>query len=191
DARRALIVEDLRRADHDGRLGVYHPVNGEGRAIYVHAKLLVVDDEFVRVGSSNMASRSLACDTECDLAFEAADQPDLRAFLARLRAQLLAEHLGIEESELETAIERCGGRLVPAIESLRRDEGRSLRPLLTTTLGEAEMALARSRLFDPEGALGPGERLADFARRLAGRKRVTVTAGALALGALAYAMGRR
>lgn len=190
DARRTLIVEDLRRADRHGRLGVYHPVNGEGQEIYVHAKLLVIDDEFVRVGSSNMASRSLACDTECDLAFEAADQPGLRRFLAALRARLLAEHLGVAQGDLEAKVQCCGGQLVPAIEALRREEGRTLRQLRTVTLDEAEIALARSRLFDPEGALGPGERIADFARRLAGRKRVSVTAGALALGALAYALAR-
>ncbi|MEQ8773391.1 MAG: phospholipase D-like domain-containing protein, partial [Erythrobacter sp.] len=97
DTRRTLIVEDLRRADRDGRLGIYHPANREGRAIYVHAKLLVIDDEFVRVGSSNMASRSFACDSECDLAFEAADQPGLRAVLAALRTRLLAEHLDVPE----------------------------------------------------------------------------------------------
>jgi len=191
DTRRTLIVEDLRRADRDGRLGVYYPVNREGKPIYVHAKLLVVDDEFVRVGSSNMASRSFACDSECDLAFETADQPGLRSFLAALRTRLLAEHLGVEQDALASEIESCGGRIVPAIDRLRSDEGRSLRMLTTRRLDEAEMALARSRLFDPEDALGPADRLADFAKRLVKRKRVTVTAGLLAAAGLAILLRRK
>ena len=191
DSRRALIVEDLRRTDPGGRLGVYYPVNREGQPIYVHAKLLVVDDEFVRVGSSNMASRSFACDTECDVAFEAEDQPGLRDFLVSLRTGLLAEHLGVERSAIEDEIERSNGRIVPAIERLRRDEGRTLKVLKTAVLDEAEMALAKSSLFDPEDALGPMERLGDFAKRLIKRKRVTVTATALVAAGLGYLVSRR
>ncbi|QIQ86559.1 phospholipase D-like domain-containing protein [Erythrobacter sp.] len=191
DTRRALIVEDLRRADHGGKLGIYHPVNREGRPIYVHAKLLVVDEELVRVGSSNMASRSFVCDTECDLAFEAADQPALREFAGGLRTRLLAEHLAVGEEEFAAEVEQRGGRIVPAIEALRREEGHSLRVLTTRRLDESEIALARSKLFDPEDPVGPAAHFADFAGRLVKRKRFSVTAGVLALGALAYALRRR
>jgi len=191
DSRRALIVEDLRRSDPGVRLGVYYPVNREGRAIYVHAKLLIVDDEFVRVGSSNMASRSFYSDTECDVAFEAEDQPDLRDFLASMRTRLLAEHLGVERSVMEAEIELCDGRIVQAVERVRRDDGRTLKVLKTAVLDESEMALAKSSLFDPEAALGPMERLGDFASRLIRRKRVTVTATALVAAGLGYLFSRR
>jgi len=49
DSRRSLILSELREADREDRLGVYYPVNAEGRDIYVHAKLLIVDDDFVRI----------------------------------------------------------------------------------------------------------------------------------------------
>ena len=41
-------------------------------SIHVHAKVLVVDDTFLRVGSSNLNNRSMGFDTECDLGIEAA-----------------------------------------------------------------------------------------------------------------------
>jgi len=191
DTRRTLIVEELRRGDREGRLGVYYPVNRQGRPIYVHAKLLIVDDEFVRVGSSNMASRSFVSDSECDLAFEAADQPDLRSFLADLRTRLLAEHLGIERDRFAAGVEGNEGRILPAIEQVRATEGHTLRVLETRRLDDAEVALAKSQLFDPEEAMLPGARLAGFAGRLVKRKRFTVTVGSLAAAGLAFLLKRR
>ena len=40
--------------------------------IYVHAKMTIVDDEVLRAGSSNMNSRSIRHDTECDVTIDAA-----------------------------------------------------------------------------------------------------------------------
>jgi phosphatidylserine/phosphatidylglycerophosphate/cardiolipin synthase-like enzyme len=191
DTRRTLIVEDLRRADRDGRLGVYYPVNREGRPIYVHAKLLVIDDEFVRVGSSNMASRSFACDSECDLAFEAVDQPDLRTFLAHLRTRLLAEHLGVGQDRFAAGVEGNGGRILPTIEQVRAADGHTLKVLETEWLDDAEVALAESKLFDPENAISPGARIAEFAKGLIMRKRFAVAAGATVAAGLAVLLRRR
>ena len=70
---RARLLRQLRSADHFGRLRVYYPaVPGLGDGcINVHAKVLVVDDTLVRIGSSNLSNRSMGLDTECDLGIEA------------------------------------------------------------------------------------------------------------------------
>ena len=37
-------------ADHKNRFRIYYPVTEQGRDIYVHAKIMVVDDLMLRVG---------------------------------------------------------------------------------------------------------------------------------------------
>ncbi|MFO7982061.1 MAG: phospholipase D-like domain-containing protein, partial [Desulfuromonadales bacterium] len=53
---RTRILNRLRRADREDRLGVYYPTRPDlGEAmINVHSKILVVDDILVRIGSSNL-----------------------------------------------------------------------------------------------------------------------------------------
>jgi phosphatidylserine/phosphatidylglycerophosphate/cardiolipin synthase-like enzyme len=47
------------------------PPSRRGTPIFAPAKILVMDDRLLRVGSSNPTNRSLGLDTECDLAVEA------------------------------------------------------------------------------------------------------------------------
>ena len=88
--------------------------------IYVHAKVMIVDDRLLRVGSANLNNRSMGFDTECDLALEAdPGRPEIAATITRIRDDLLAEHLGVPDAVLADAIRHQGG-LGAAIESLRR-----------------------------------------------------------------------
>ena len=69
DVLRDRILRTLREADVHDRLRVYYPqlaVNPDV-TLMVHAKVMVIDDCFVRVGSSNLSNRSLGLDSECDL----------------------------------------------------------------------------------------------------------------------------
>lgn len=192
DTRRSLIVTDLREADRNGRLGVYHPVNEAGEPIYVHAKLLIVDDDFVRVGSSNMASRSLSSDTECDLAMETADQPELREVLIRLRTQMIAEHLGLSMDAVTAELEKSDGRIHSVIERLRYKNGRTLEVLKPRELNDTEMAMAQSRLLDPEEPIALSRRVADFAHKAFQQNRgVIAIAGMTAAGWAARQFVRR
>ncbi len=74
DTRRASLIGRLRKADRHGRLKVYSPIVS-GVPIHVHAKVMIFDDRVVRVGSANLANRSMGLDTECDIAI-ATDQTD-------------------------------------------------------------------------------------------------------------------
>ncbi|MEA2985207.1 MAG: hypothetical protein QOD94_1461 [Alphaproteobacteria bacterium] len=122
------LVQRLRRADRHGRLGVYYPVVPRPDAdcpVTVHSKIVIIDDDFVRVGSSNMNNRSTALDTELDLAIEVTDD-ERRHTIAGLRDKLIAEHL---DSTPQAVHETCEaeGSLLRAIEKLSCNK-RCLRP---------------------------------------------------------------
>lgn len=172
DGARARLLHMLWRADRHGRFGAYFPVTEGGTMIYVHAKVMVIDDVLLRVGSSNLNNRSLGFDTECDLAVEAGHDDDaMRATISDLRDSLISEHLGVDTEKLAAVRGSCGGSLNRAIESLR-DAGRSLRPFDPDEIKEDDSPLAENALLDPEG-LTPSfeERLRRGAHSLATRIR--------------------
>jgi phospholipase D1/2 len=153
---RDRLLRRLAAADRHDRLRAYWlgiPDDPEGE-INLHAKLVIVDDLFVRIGSSNLNNRSLGFDTECDLAVEvrpdAANAAEVRSAIVALRNDLIAEHLGVAPARIVAALKRSSGSLVAAIEALRSD-GRSLvlfePPALNTV---EEHVLGESAMLDPE-----------------------------------------
>jgi phospholipase D1/2 len=154
-------------SDRYHRFRVYTPVTAGRRPIYVHAKVLVIDDRLLKVGSSNVNNRSLGFDTECDLSVEAvAGTPDGREIseaITRLRNDLLAEHLGVDQAVLDDALGRAAGSLIGAIEMLRTD-GRTLVPFEPPDVSAIDEALLQeNRLLDPER---PSRRLHSIRRTL-------------------------
>jgi len=147
DTARARLVEALRRIDSKGRFAMYHPTTQNGEPIYVHAKVMMVDDCYLRVGSSNFNNRSMRLDSECDVIL-AADGDDSPTILA-LRDDLLAEHLGVEPAEVTRRIEKAGS-VIAAIEELR-GKGRTLIPYEIPELSDFEEWLAENEILDPEG----------------------------------------
>jgi phospholipase D1/2 len=168
DGARKLILRRLRAADRHGRLGVYEPVTSGGEPIYVHAKVLVIDDRLLRIGSSNLNNRSMGVDTECDVAVEApADQRGaaVRERIVGLRNDLLAEHLGVSTAEVSTALAHTGS-LIGTIEALRRSEGRTLLRAAAAPADDTEHLLADIRLLDPERPGQAERRLTHLAKRV-------------------------
>jgi phospholipase D1/2 len=149
---RALFVERLRKADRNDRFRFFCPVTENGRDIYVHAKVMVIDDVLLRVGSSNLNNRSMGLDTECDLAIEAGvggDAATKKAIIG-VRDRLVAEHLGAEADVLRDAIAAGDGSLVDAVDKLRRDKGRSLRPFIPPQLSEVDKLIAETELLNSD-----------------------------------------
>ena len=73
-------------------------------ATFIHSKLVIVDDEFLAIGSANFTNRSMRVDREVNVAWQAQlEQPEDAATLTRdirgLRASLLAEHAGLDDRE--------------------------------------------------------------------------------------------
>ncbi len=102
-ARRIQFVAPLSRADGD--LGAAAAIAPDGvLKIHVHAKVLVVDDTFLRIGSSNLNNRSMGFDTECDVGIEAADDAQ-RSAIVSIRNRLIAEHWGSDEESVAQALD--------------------------------------------------------------------------------------
>lgn len=161
---RSRMVRALRAQDPHGRFCILYPVNAAGEPIYVHAKISIIDDRLLRVGSSNIDRRSMAFDTECDVAL-AADSDATRQAIAGLRHRLLAEHLDSDPDTVARAIRDTGG-VIAAIRALNPDTGRGLRDLplrRETLLGSL---LADTRFFDPRYRRSARARLGLTARHL-------------------------
>jgi phospholipase D1/2 len=147
DSARQRLLRLLWDADKHGRLGVYWPVAAGGVPIYVHSKVMVIDDRLMRIGSSNLNNRSLGFDSECDIALEAGHDTGLAREIAYARDDLLAEHLGVSIDDFRAELDRCGS-LLSAVDSLRTI-GRSLRKFTPTMTSAEAGPLAENDLMDP------------------------------------------
>jgi phospholipase D1/2 len=160
DVLREHSLKRLREADKHNRLRVYYPhIPGLNKQyIMVHAKVLVVDNRLVRIGSSNLSNRSMGLDTECDLAVEAKASDATAEAIAHFRNRLLSEHLGVKAVQVAQAIAQQGGSLIAAVEKLR-NSGRTLKELTTSVSSKAGLLLSDTAIIDPESAINP-DRLA-------------------------------
>ncbi|MGE0152091.1 MAG: phospholipase D-like domain-containing protein [Reyranellaceae bacterium] len=109
----------LRRADRHGRLGLlFSRAQCEPDCdVKIHSKVIVVDDRFLRIGSSNLNQRSLGVDSECDLAIEAAHEPARRA-IRRFVRDLLADHLRASPARVAQVYRANGNSLLRTVARL-------------------------------------------------------------------------
>jgi phosphatidylserine/phosphatidylglycerophosphate/cardiolipin synthase-like enzyme len=94
--------------------------DGRYDEIYVHAKIMLVDDAWATIGSTNVAERSFHRDTELNASFWHADT--VRA----LRVELLHEHLGRDTAQLDA---RAALRLYRDLARANQDRRRARQPL--------------------------------------------------------------
>ena len=147
DATRVRMAQIIGRSDPGNRFRIFTPKTKGGDDIYVHAKIMIVDDELLRVGSSNLNNRSLGLDSECDLALQACSDGERQA-IAGLRTRLMAEHLGREMAEVERHFAETGS-LLATIEALR-GPGKSLALLPIEKPTGAAAFIADTELLDPK-----------------------------------------
>lgn len=179
---RSRLYQRLQAVDRHDRLRFYWVTSG-GRDVKVHSKVMVVDDRWLRVGSANLANRSMGLDTECDLVVEAP------AAARACRLDLLAEHLGTSPGRVAAAEARLGGshaaiavlttgaRRLEALDS--REPARVVSIISQTGIPDPEQAM-ETLLWTEQGAPGPSRR--PLARR------VLASYGVLAILALVTAL---
>ena len=136
---------DLVRAAGGERVAVYDVESETGWPIYVHAKVCVVDDVWVAVGSDNLNLRSWTHDAELTAAVldatldgrEPADPAGLgdgaRRFPRELRLALWREHLGRAEGDDADLVDPVQGfqawrEAATALDAWHRAGGRGPRP---------------------------------------------------------------
>jgi phospholipase D1/2 len=155
---RKRVIAVLSRADRFHRLGIFYPLHKrEDVSINVHSKIMVVDDEFVRVGSSNLSNRSMGLDTECDVAIEANGHEEHKNAIIRFRNGLLAEHLGSSLAEVTRKIGESGS-LLHTVHQLRNDI-RTLEPIIDRVPEWMENLIPANPFFDPDRAIPFHQRL--------------------------------
>ena len=153
---RDRLIRRLKRADRYGRLRVLYPAipraDGADQEIIIHSKLIIVDDRFVRIGSSNLNYRSEGLDTECDLAIEAGDAAHAAA-LTRLRHTLMAEHVDADPAEV-ARLESEGGSMVGTLDRLNV-RPRGLRPFDIDVAKGETTSIPGTGLIDPKEPFWP------------------------------------
>ncbi len=145
DQVRGVMIRRLQEADVFGRFRAYSPVTPAGRAIIVHSKVTIIDDQIVRIGSANLNNRSLGFDTELEIGLETRFDTG-RDTVSRFRSGLIGHFLSRDAD----AVERAMGTdfsLIRAIETLNR-HGR-LRPLQPQPMGKFARFIADFHLGDP------------------------------------------
>ena len=185
DALRSRILRGVQAADRHQRFRVFYPCLEDGKTpLYVHSKVMTVDDRFLTIGSANLSNRSMGLDSECNLAIEATDQGRGTAAILSFRNRLLAEHLG---SSVDRVSEALYGRrrLIDFIES-SESAGRCLRNLAyrESLPIDGAAVVGDPELLDPETPIEIDrmmDRLVQFDTRWSRTKQVTTIVGALTI----------
>ena len=183
DVLRERLLKRLVATDRYHRLGLYEPcIPGlVNECVNVHSKIIIIDDEWLRIGSANLNNRSMSLDTECDLALEANGREDVRHAIASFRTRLLAEHLGMEASVIEERMAQEGS-LIRTIEALR-NSGRSVRSWQFRVTADVDALVPDEDIVDPGEPLDANllvERLVPGEEREPARRHITLVVSILA-----------
>lgn len=148
-------LETAAKANHCP-LGIYTPIKTGNpplppTPIYVHSKVLVIDDRILSIGSANTSNRSLGLDTECNINIEA-DGDQRRREIAMVCYTLLGEHLEQPAEAVESIVQQKRG-WVTALDALSGQSGRLHK--LNDTFPETwiDQVLPEGICFDPESPL--------------------------------------
>lgn len=104
------------------RVRIVYPVSRseQGDAdntVRIHSKIMVVDDRYFTVASSNLNNRSMGLDTECDLTLEASSE-EHRQQIREHRNDLISEHAGLDAARVDRLV-RDGAPLSAFVETGR------------------------------------------------------------------------
>jgi phospholipase D1/2 len=107
---RDSVFRQLLAADTHKRLRLVYPIASRAQNVptFVHSKVMIVDDELVRIGSANFSRRSMGFDTECDIAVDAGGDTRVRGGIRHIRDRLVAEHLGLPVDAIAHRLEHAG-----------------------------------------------------------------------------------
>lgn len=118
----------------------------------IHSKILVVDDLYLVVGSSNLNNRSMTMDTECDLVV-AATTADHRRMIETTRNDLLGEHTGRKAAGVKRLFEKNA-----PLDELLNTNGKNcyvLKEIDDTKFTDQNFQKLAGRLADPGEPLIP------------------------------------
>jgi phosphatidylserine/phosphatidylglycerophosphate/cardiolipin synthase-like enzyme/uncharacterized membrane protein YdjX (TVP38/TMEM64 family) len=187
-AGRIRFAEILRAAAADRTHLVYpQVVDGERTATtMVHAKVMIVDDKVLRVGSANLNNRSMGTDTECDLVVVATNEKE-RGRITALRNRLLGDHCGATAQEVAAALQAEDGSIIAVARTLSRN-GHSLQPIEEELAGATELVDLINGVADPERPIGAEEFVARMVGSPVSSRNVSLLVKVVAAGVLIVAL---
>ncbi|MCB1064132.1 MAG: VTT domain-containing protein [Verrucomicrobiae bacterium] len=145
----------FKTAGESDRLRTLFPVvqqkEGGPVRVYVHAKILIVDDRVLKMGSANLSNRSMRVDSELDLAIVEKEPSE---FIQSVRNHLLAGHLGVEEKEFGNAFE-TERSLIGAIDFCKKKQGKTLAEITCEELDPLAEELTKEQILDPDEPIDP------------------------------------
>ncbi len=148
DTARAEVLYRLEQADAYNRFSAFSPRTAEGDRIIVHAKVSIIDDQLLRIGSTNLNNRSQGLDTECDVAVEPTTDEG-REVVRRFRQRSLGHFIGVSGDTFAQA-EAIMGSVGQAIMTF----GSERMSLLGSTLpSPIERLFAEWQLGDPMSSM--------------------------------------
>lgn len=152
---RDRLLRRLQAADRFRRLRVYYPTGCDGvtkAEVKIHTKLVLIDDRLIRIGSSNLNNRSMAVDTECDIAFEAVNAQQRRR-IRELRDRLIGCQLHVAPQLVAEAFEATSS-LIEVIDRL--NDAAYLEPLEVSLTDGPTEPMPGTALLDPNEPLTLG-----------------------------------
>lgn len=144
DTARAEVLYRLEQADKYDRFTAFYPVTDEDERIIVHAKMTVIDDKLLRIGSSNLNNRSMGLDTECDVSVEATTAEQIEV-IRGFRRRSLGHFIGVSGDAFAEA-ETLMGSVGRAIETFGSERMKLLGSAKPTRV---ERMFAEWQLGDP------------------------------------------
>ncbi|SER70326.1 Phosphatidylserine/phosphatidylglycerophosphate/cardiolipin synthase [Nitrosomonas sp. Nm51] len=156
DVLRIRLIKQMQARDRYDRLRVYYP-DGPGLnelPINVHAKIMIVDDRLVAVGSANLNNRSMNLDNECIIIIDAGSDDNLRRSVSAFRNRLLAEHLSCSPERMHDTLSQTDS-LIAGIEKLIDTNGRYLNTLPMDLPEDVDQIVPDTDVTDPEEPLEP------------------------------------
>ncbi len=150
DHTRSSLVQTLRAADQKQRFHLYVAYT-EDAPIYIHSKLMIVDDQILRVGSANLNNRSMGLDSECDVFVDCARPANKghEVAITKIRHALLAEHCGLDE-DAAAELFLSSSSMAKVIASHGQSGPRRLEPFVIPEDADLSDYLADSQILDPE-----------------------------------------
>jgi phosphatidylserine/phosphatidylglycerophosphate/cardiolipin synthase-like enzyme/uncharacterized membrane protein YdjX (TVP38/TMEM64 family) len=174
---KALDADDIKN-----RVRLMYPVveqGGERTDTMVHAKVMIVDDRLLRVGSANLNNRSMGTDTECDVAFQARNAPE-RDAIAGIRHRLIGDHCGVRATAAAAAL--SGGQSLCTVADTLGGNGHRLVPIDDGELIDGDLASYIESMADPEQPIGAEDFVSSMLGGVVPRRYVPTTVKVAAAG---------
>ena len=139
----------FRQAGLEHRIRIVYPsaqdVAEHIRPIYVHSKLMIVDDRILIIGSANISNRSMGLDTEITVTIAAASEDERRVIRDR-RNHLLARHTGSHHDVIDAIVDTDPFLVVETA----GDTQRNLVDLPNSAFDHSKLSSVLNWLFDPK-----------------------------------------